>query len=93
MRVIKDIAGLRFGRLAVIKRKGSERGTATRLCHCDCGRRTIATGVNLLTYALAVCARAGVTHSRLHTLAVPVSILPRVDGERRIVRLSFATRF
>jgi hypothetical protein len=47
MVVVKDITGLRFGRLRVIRRKGSERGTATWLCRCDCGTKTIVTGVGL----------------------------------------------
>ena len=47
MVAVKDLAGLRFGRLTVLRRKGSERGAATWLCRCDCGAKTIVTGVRL----------------------------------------------
>jgi hypothetical protein len=47
MVAVKDITGLRFGRLKVIRRKGSERGMARWLCRCDCGAKTIVTGIRL----------------------------------------------
>jgi hypothetical protein len=47
MAVVKDITGLRFGRLTVIRRKGSERRAATWLCRCDCGGKTIVNGTKL----------------------------------------------
>jgi hypothetical protein len=48
MVAVKDMAGLRFGRLKVIRREGSvKRGAAAWLCRCDCGTKTIVTGVRL----------------------------------------------
>lgn len=49
MSKVKDLIGLRFGRLTVIERAGSNKdGRALWLCECDCGKRDIKTGKLLL---------------------------------------------
>jgi hypothetical protein len=48
MSFVKNMTGLRFGRLKVMKRAGSDgHGSATWLCYCDCGRKTIVRGASL----------------------------------------------
>lgn len=36
-----DLRGQKFGRLLVIERAGSSRGSITYLCKCDCGKKVI----------------------------------------------------
>lgn len=47
MGTFSDLAGLRFGRLTVVRRSGAKNGHVAWLCKCDCGRTIITTG-NLL---------------------------------------------
>lgn len=48
MTQIVDMAGLRFGRLAVISRAGrAKRGVATWNCRCDCGVLTVVIGADM----------------------------------------------
>ena len=43
-----DEVGNNYGRLTVIERSGSDRrGTATWLCECSCGNKTVVKGTNL----------------------------------------------
>lgn len=42
-----DMAGLRFGRLVVVKKNQSLKNRARWVCTCDCGRTCIATGKTL----------------------------------------------
>ena len=45
---VNDLTGLRFGRLSVIERAGSNaRRHATWLCRCDCGNTTVVSGADL----------------------------------------------
>lgn len=49
MSKVNDLTGLRFGRLTVVSRSGSnDRGRATWLCVCDCGRDKVILGSNLV---------------------------------------------
>lgn len=49
MSKVKDLTGLRLGRLVVISREGNTKeGRATWLCMCDCGKTTIKQGKLLL---------------------------------------------
>ena len=44
-RSLVDITGQKFGRLAAIKRQGSDKqGKATWLCECDCGNKKVVAG-------------------------------------------------
>ena len=48
MSELKDLTGIKFGRLTVIERIGTnDRGEATWLCKCDCGKSKITYGSNL----------------------------------------------
>ena len=45
---LRDITGLSFGKLTVIKRAGtSKQGEALWLCKCECGNTTITKGSSL----------------------------------------------
>lgn len=48
MSALKDLTGLRFGRLVVIRRAGTTRyGESTWVCLCDCGSERIIAGSSL----------------------------------------------
>lgn len=48
MSALKDISGLRFGRLTVISRGVNDlKGQAQWVCRCDCGKEVTVLGVNL----------------------------------------------
>jgi hypothetical protein len=40
----RDLTGLRFGKIRVLKREGSAGGQATWLCRCDCGKIAVKNG-------------------------------------------------
>lgn len=40
----RDLAGLRFGKLRVLKREGAAKGQALWLCRCDCGTISVKNG-------------------------------------------------
>lgn len=43
-----DLTGMRFGKLLVIRRVGSDKSkNATWLCRCDCGNKVVKVGINL----------------------------------------------
>lgn len=45
MSELKDLTGLRFGRLIVVSRdENTKEGRATWLCRCDCGKTTVKQG-------------------------------------------------
>lgn len=45
---VKDLTGMRFGRLTVIERRGSDkRGNAMWLCKCECGNEVIVSSEHL----------------------------------------------
>lgn len=46
---IKDLTGLRFGKLTVISMSGKIGKKVAWKCKCDCGKETIATGTHLKT--------------------------------------------
>lgn len=46
-KLVKDMVGLRFGRLLVVERAGSTGRKATWACRCDCGAEHVATGYDL----------------------------------------------
>jgi hypothetical protein len=53
---IKDMIGMRFGRLAVVTRVESDkRGEARWLCLCDCGENTTVLGSHLRTGRIKSC--------------------------------------
>ena len=52
----KDMKGIRFGRLKVIRREGtSKNGFALWRCKCECGNETVVTGGNLRTGNTTSC--------------------------------------
>lgn len=63
VRSTKNISGLQFGRLTVLKRAGSDNnGQATWLCRCSCGNEVVVNGHSLLSGATKSC---GCYHSEL----------------------------
>lgn len=57
----KDITGQRFGRLVVLNRAQSKRGTeAWWLCRCDCGNEPIVRGVTLRRGKTVSCGCYGI---------------------------------
>lgn len=63
-----DLTNQRFGRLMVLQREGTQCGSATWLCQCDCGNITIVNGHNLrrgLTVSCG-CKRATVPSYKTH---------------------------
>lgn len=54
-RVLKDIKGMRFGKLTVVQRIWDTCREAKWLCRCDCGNKTIVSGHNLRTGAVRSC--------------------------------------
>jgi hypothetical protein len=68
MSLLKNMTGLRFGKLAVMKRAGSDRhGSATWLCHCGCGRKTIVSGTSLRSGKTMSCGCYGRQIGRMNT--------------------------
>ena len=56
MAKIVNLAGLRFGRLLVIKNVGTDRnGSSKWLCKCDCGNKKIVTNSNLRNNSTKSC--------------------------------------
>lgn len=47
--MLKDLSGMRFGNLTVVKLAHCEGGQAHWLCSCDCGKDTVARGSHLRT--------------------------------------------
>ena len=48
MRKVKDLSGLRFGKLTAIAVDGRDKnGNVTWLCNCDCGKSCVVTGVHM----------------------------------------------
>lgn len=45
---LKDISGMRFGKLTVIGRSRIQKNKIIWLCICDCGRETEALGINIV---------------------------------------------
>ena len=43
----QDASGKRFGRLLVVERAPNQGSSATWICHCDCGKETVVSGVAL----------------------------------------------
>ncbi|MBQ7705132.1 MAG: hypothetical protein IJT73_06890 [Selenomonadaceae bacterium] len=72
---LKDLTGLKFGRLTVIERAGSKNGFATWRCKCDCGNIHIVSGVCLTSGASKSCGclqreitqKRATTHGKSHT--------------------------
>lgn len=59
----KELTGLRFGRLTVIKRQGSnKRRQALWLCQCECGAEKVISGQNLIAGDTNSC---GCLHNEL----------------------------
>ena len=59
----KDLTGMKFGRLTVIERRGSNsRRNALWLCHCECGNEKIISGASLVHGHTNSC---GCLHSEL----------------------------
>ncbi len=76
--VLKDIGGVRFGRVVVTSRAGNTpQGQATWNCQCDCGLTTIARGADLRNghttscgcYGQAVRSAAGVKARNGHGMS------------------------
>jgi hypothetical protein len=64
----KNMTGLRFGRLSVLKRAGSDGGgKATWLCRCDCGRKATVTGASLRGRNTKSCGCYGQQTGHLNT--------------------------
>lgn len=55
MSKVIDLAGQRFGRLLVVQREGTQCGSATWLCRCDCGKETVVNGHNLRRGLIVSC--------------------------------------
>lgn len=73
---VKDMAGLRFERLVVLSRAGSDKnGNAKWLCRCDCGTEKVILGQSLRSGATRSCAclssevasATSITHGLSHT--------------------------
>ena len=65
---VKDLTGLKFGRLTVIKRAGSNKdGRATWVCTCECGEISIKTGKLLLNGHCKSCG-CGEYESRVNNI-------------------------
>jgi hypothetical protein len=58
--------GLRFGKLSVIRRAGSQNNKATWLCVCDCGNTTVSTSGNLNSGTATSCGCSATKHG--HTV-------------------------
>lgn len=56
MSKVKDLTGLKFGKLTVIKRAGrSKEGRATWLCKCDCRNEKVLLGKSILSGSTRSC--------------------------------------
>jgi hypothetical protein len=65
---VKNLTGVRVGRLTVMKRVVSDgHGNATWLCHCDCGRKKIVTGRSLRSGNTRSCGYYGRQTGRMNT--------------------------
>ena len=54
--MLKDLTGMKFGRLTVIERVGNTKSRAARWkCRCSCGKEKIVTGSHLLSGATQSC--------------------------------------
>lgn len=52
----KDLSGMKFGKLLVVSRRGSNKhGKATWDCVCDCGGKTVSVGGNLVSGVAKSC--------------------------------------
>lgn len=51
----KDLTGVRFGKLLVVKRQGSQSGSILWLCKCDCGNFNVVNGGNLRSGRVVSC--------------------------------------
>jgi hypothetical protein len=68
MSLVKKMTGFRFGQLTVVKRVDSDqRGRATWLCDCDCGRKTIVPGASLRSGNTTSCGCYGRQTGRMNT--------------------------
>lgn len=61
----RDLTGLRFGKLKVLKRAGSGGGHALWKCRCDCGEITISPGGHLTRGNTKSCGCLRLNFSRL----------------------------
>jgi len=68
MSKVIDLTNQRFGRLVVLQREGTQCGSATWLCECDCGNKTIVNGHNLRRGLIVSCGckRATVPSFKTH---------------------------
>lgn len=63
---IKDLTGLRFGKLVVVERAENDRsGNRMWLCQCDCGNRKVIGGRHLSSGASKSCGCEQSIHSNL----------------------------
>lgn len=51
----KDITGMKFGQLKVLRQAGTKDGRALWLCRCDCGKKKIAFGSDLRAGRISSC--------------------------------------
>lgn len=92
MRTLKDITGERYGRLVVSHRDPEDpiqRGAASWVCFCDCGKQTIVVGANLRKGLTTSCGcffleimRDDLDGQRFSRLVVQCSV-PSVSGKKR----------
>lgn len=74
-RSLKDLTGMRFNRLTVIRQDGiNKQGNCTWLCRCECGSETVVSSTNLLTNHTQSCGCLGqerrVERRRKHLLGM-----------------------
>ena len=55
MSKVIDLTGQRFGRLTVVRRDGTQCGSATWLCACECGQTKVVNGHNLRRGLIVSC--------------------------------------
>ena len=84
---VKEMAGLRFGRLTVLELAGFDRyGAATWKCRCDCGTVFVTNGAHLRTGDTRSCGclRNEIAAARIKTswksLEIPIAVIR--DGKR-----------